>query len=162
MSSDNSSRSGLKVAKGSPRWSLRLSTSSKRKRSTTSDKESESRRKQNLKKIRERLSPLKNKQLAILPEDSAVHTMSSRVMVPKGPITSKLTEMNAEKRHQRNDKARRDTREAQIGSSVAYQNLATRDLSVRDLTKCNKNKGLSTVELKFFLLTLSQGGGQTH
>ena len=119
------------MAKGSPRRSLRLSTASKRKRSTTSDKESESRRKQNLKKIRERLSPLKSKKLTILSEDVAVPTMSSRDMLPKGPITTKLTEMNTEKRRQRNDKARRDAREAQVGSLVAYLNKATQDLSVR-------------------------------
>ena len=68
------------MAKGSPRRSLRLSTAGKRKRSTTSDKESESKRKLNLKKRKERLSPLKsNKQLAILSEDSADPTMSYQV-----------------------------------------------------------------------------------
>ena len=60
----------------------------------TSDKASESKRKLNLKKRKGRLSPLEsNKQLATLPEDSADPTMSSRVMVPKGPITKKLTEI---------------------------------------------------------------------
>ena len=88
------------MAKGISRQNLRLITASKRKRTTTYDKESESRCKLNLKKIRERHSPFKSNKLTILPEDVAVPTMFSRVMVPKGPITAKLTEMNTEKRQQ--------------------------------------------------------------